>query len=495
MSIKAPSSRLRLAIALVLLVVGGISQPVPAAGEPPGGQGYWVVQRDGTVGAFGGADVHGSPAGSPIGATIVGFAPTPSGQGYWLAGRDGAVFAFGDAVFHGSTGAIRLNQPIVGMAATPTGAGYWLVASDGGIFAFGGARFFGSSGAIRLNQPIVGMAAAPTGEGYWLVAADSGIFAFGGAAFFASGDGRGTNRPAVAMAAVPQGGVGSSISQAEPAPGPDPVERPSPPPPSFDPGPQPSAGAFQVGLIGDTGYTGSQVRTLDEIREDMNRHPLAFVVHDGDIWNQGHPCTDAAYQEMRNTFNGFAHPVIYTPGDNEWSNCEGSTSGKLATVRRLFFPTDETLGQRRLTVTRQHPTFVENARWSQGGVVFATINEPGAAGRGGSHRDANLAWLNATFDEAIAAGSAGVMIAWQDNPFQPSGGRLVKVLKERAKAFGKPVVLVHGDTHDFHIDHPWNDVPGFTRVETFGDTNSGRWVQATVDASNPPVFTFTVMKS
>ena len=147
----------------------------------------------------------------------------------------------------------------------------------------------------------------------------------------------------------------------------------------------------------------------------------------------------------------------------------------------------------RLTVNR-HPEFVENARWRYGGVVFATFNEPGPDGRGGSQRSANLAWLNATFDEAEATGAPGVMIIWQDNPFEPSGGRLTRVLGERAIAFGKPVVLVHGDTHQFRIDHPWSDVPSFTRVETFGDTSSPRWVQATVDPSDPDVFRFDTMR-
>lgn len=84
-----------------------------------------------------------------------------------------------------------------------------------------------------------------------------------------------------------------------------------------------------------------------------------------------------------------------------------------------------------------------------------------------------------------------VIIIWQDNPFSPSGGALYRRLRERAVAFGRPVVLVHGDTHNHRIDQPWSDAPHFTRVETFGTSSSGRWVRATIDPRDPDVFAFS----
>ena len=66
--------------------------------------------------------------------------------------------------------------------------------------------------------------------------------------------------------------------------------------------------------------------------------------------------------------------------------------------------------------------------------------------------------------------------------------------------FGKPVVLVHGDSHYFRIDNPFRPKrePGkpvdpalenFLRVETFGSPNH-HWLQVTVDPTDPNVFTF-----
>ena len=64
-----------------------------------------------------------------------------------------------------------------------------------------------------------------------------------------------------------------------------------------------------------------------------------------------------------------------------------------------------------------------------------------------------------------------------------------------AIAFGKTVVLVHGDSHYFRIDKPLGRRPNvaaienFTRVETFGQPNH-HWLHVTVDPDDPNVFTF-----
>ncbi|GAC1529120.1 MAG: hypothetical protein NVS3B12_01970 [Acidimicrobiales bacterium] len=181
--------------------------PAAAMGmaRTPSGAGYWIVDADGRVTAFGDArDLGSAPA--HLALPIVGMAATPSGAGYWLVAADGGIFSFGDAVFHGSTGAMRLNQPIVGMATTPTGLGYWLVATDGGVFTFGDAVFMGSSGATALAAPVTSMTATSTGDGYWFVATDGEVFSFGRARSSGSATGRPGFGPAVGMAATPDGG-------------------------------------------------------------------------------------------------------------------------------------------------------------------------------------------------------------------------------------------------------------------------------------------------
>jgi hypothetical protein len=185
--------------------IGALTKPAVGAAASPSGGGVWVVAGDGGVFSFGDAQFFGSTGDLRLNQPIVGTAAAASGRGYWLVAADGGIFSFGDATFAGSTGNIRLNQPIVGMARTPSGAGYWLVARDGGIFSFGDATFAGSTGNIRLNQPIVGMAPTASGLGYWLVAADGGIFGFGDATFLGSGAGGPATRTIAGMAATASG--------------------------------------------------------------------------------------------------------------------------------------------------------------------------------------------------------------------------------------------------------------------------------------------------
>ena len=182
--------------------------PVAALTLTGASGGYAVVGRDGSVWTEGqpSPGFHGSMAGIPLAAPVVGAAYTPLHDGYWMVASDGGIFSFGAAGFDGSMGGRPLNRPIVGMAATPDGRGYWEVASDGGIFAFGDAGFYGSTGAMQLVAPIVGMAATADGRGYWLVAADGGIFAFGDAAFHGSAGGQMGLDPVVGMAPTGDGG-------------------------------------------------------------------------------------------------------------------------------------------------------------------------------------------------------------------------------------------------------------------------------------------------
>jgi hypothetical protein len=503
------------------------SAPIVAMASTPSGQGYTLAAADGGVFTFGDAPFKGSLGGRSLNRPIVGMAATPSGQGYWLVAADGGVFTFGDAPFKGSLGGRSLNSPVVGMAATPSGQGYWLVAADGGVFTFGDAPYRGSKGGQSLNRPVVGMAATPSGQGYWLVASDGGVFTFD-APFFGSAGASMIDGPIVGMTIVPDGsgywmadatgdvynfggakysgeaddcplpagivglaasGNGTALTPPPARPNCGLPEAPPPPPPSSE------GSSFQIGLIGDTGYTADQESLFRRARSHINTFPLKFVIHDGDFKSGTSSCTDSKFRSARDTFNGFEAPFIFTPGDNEWKDCSDPL-GRLAFLRSLFFSSSQSLGQNRITLTRQSG-YPENARWVQGNVVFATVNLPGSDGRSSSSSEtsarisADVAWINAAFDQAAQLGSPGVMIAWQDNPFRTAEPKTLAALKSRTKSFGKPVVLVHGDTHSFQIDHPWSDVGNFTRVETYATTQSDRWVLATVNPSSSSVFSFT----
>ncbi len=183
-----------------------LTQPIVGMAAVPGGSSYGLADASGVVYGHGpdGSDCAGVT--KTLNEPIVGIAPVPGGNGCWIAASDGGVFSSGsNARFLGSAGSIHLNQPIVGIATAPDGDGYYLVASDGGVFTFGpGAHFQGSMGGKHLNQPIVGMAVDPTTGGYWLVAKDGGIFSFH-APYLGSLGSVHLNQPIVGMAAAPTG--------------------------------------------------------------------------------------------------------------------------------------------------------------------------------------------------------------------------------------------------------------------------------------------------
>ena len=586
---RTPRPLFRAGLALVATALLGalpvVTTRPPLASASPAvpisrSTGYWLAGGDGSIYPFGSASDRGSLRGKPLTRPVVGMASTPSGAGYWLVGSDGGIFSFGDAAFHGSTGALKLNQPIVGMAATPSGNGYWFVAADGGIFSFGDAAFYGSTGAMKLNKPIVGMAPTPTGKGYWFVASDGGIFSFGDAAFYGSTGAIKLSKPIVGMAASPSGmgywfvasdggifnfGDASFLGSAGetalpagivvmsagllPSPGTTPSTDPTTgttggPGTTATTGPPPTGEAFELGLVGDSGYNAAQYSIFDRVVEHMNSFDLSFVVHDGDFKDPAPACSDDRFTKVKESFNKSKAPFVYTPGDNEWMDCDDmpkpenqmDSVERLGKLREVFFAQDESLGVNRMPLTTQRQQgFPENARWTKEGVVFATLNAPGSNDNTGCpkpsepcdpsviglesnpRRQANATWLGETFDQAQSTNAPAVMIIWQADPWFPGTGAtwkyLLDELRARTIAFGKPVVLVHGDTHVFRIDKggrlnnttgamdgAWNDVPNFTRVETWAggafsaqrpEMNPEKWIRATVDPKSPQVFTFT----
>jgi Family of unknown function (DUF6519) len=200
----------------------------------PTGNGYWLVDSEGSVFAFGDAGSlslnSGGGAGAPSG--IVGIVANPTAtsnsQGYWLVNSAGQVFAYGSAKYYAEVGGGQATKPIVGMDATPDGRGYWLVASDGGVFAFGSAQVL-STGPLPTNHPIIGIAAISQ-QGYWLAASDGEVFAFGSAQALSPGP-LPTDLPIVGIAANSPDGYWLVASNGEVFPFGD-ISLPTGPPPT-----------------------------------------------------------------------------------------------------------------------------------------------------------------------------------------------------------------------------------------------------------------------
>lgn len=299
---------------------------------------------------------------------------------------------------------------------------------------------------------------------------------------------------------------------------------------------------YAVGLWGDLPYSAAQADIgVPNLIADMNSQKLAFSVHDGDL-KAGNgatanppsvPCADELYDRALGYLNALDAPAMFTPGDNDWTDCDRPSNGgfnsleRLDKERQVFFSTPYSAGRKQLkqdvqtdptclayvsgpaagpTVTKPAPC-VENRRWTFKDVTYVTLNVQGSCNNlcdtapnpaeFAARNAANIAWLRAAFAEAKAKESAAVMIISQADPgFDQSDGTraplrnprtlaeanpaldgyktFLTAVREETIAFAKPVAYVHGDSHYFRVDKPLLDANGsrlenFTRVETFGD--------------------------
>jgi hypothetical protein len=240
---------------------------------------------------------------------------------------------------------------------------------------------------------------------------------------------------------------------------------------------------------------------------------------------------------------------MFTTGDNDWTDCDRPSNGGFNSLERLdherqvFFSTPFSLGQHRIRQEVQTEALclgvsgnvpcVENRRWTIGGVTFATMNIQGSCNNlcdtdpdpaeFAARNAATIAWMQETFAEAKQRGSAAIMFISQADPGwdlsdgtraplrnpttlaetdgQPDGFQaFLLALRDQVIAFRKPVAYVHGDSHYFRVDKPFQDAQGrrlenFTRVETFGDNqqngnNDVHWLKVTVDARSREVFSY-----
>ena len=342
-----------------------------------------------------------------------------------------------------------------------------------------------------------------------------------------------------------------------------------------------SANPLTLAVYGDWPYSQDLLAAAPLLIDSINSDPkVRLVMHVGDIHSGSMPCTGADLDPLPATsnpdwnlgifdlFEQFKDPVIYTPGDNEWTDCHKTKEGtsgdplkELASVRSLFFAEPGyTLGGRPKQVLTQaeafdptHSTdaqFVENVMWEESQVVFVTLNVPGSNNdglpwKGGSktvpgnppystdpfvppflneaarnqevaeRTAADMRWLQAAFAQAEVDDAKAVLIGLQANMWDPEallpGGDgltgydgLVQELANLSVDFGRPVLLINGDSHIYGTDTPLADpasttgmihgtqaVPNLRRITVQGSTNKpSEWLRLTIDPRSSQIFSW-----
>jgi len=286
--------------------------------------------------------------------------------------------------------------------------------------------------------------------------------------------------------------------------------------------PASAATNYSFAVIGDVPYGSTQLAKLPSLISQLNAASnVQLVAHLGDITGPPINCTDSYNATIRTQFNRSVAPFVYTPGDNEWADCSRASTGaanplsRLTAVRSTFFPVPgRTLGVTPMAVTAQSG-YPENVTFDKGGISISTLHLVGSYndlavwnGQSGvtsaqqaeeAARDAADSRLIAsTFARAEQNGSRAVVFLTQADMFISTGtsqykaafGSVVRALASGARAYGKPVLLLNGDTHVYRQDKPltssaWLNyygagasVPNLTRITVQAGTTE--WLRVTV---------------
>jgi hypothetical protein len=289
-------------------------------------------------------------------------------------------------------------------------------------------------------------------------------------------------------------------------------------------------GAYEFALIGDYPYTARDERGMPNLMRDIRQQAdLAFVVHLGDLHNpRMTDCSEPLFKARHDLLMDLQHPLIYTPGDNDWADCKDQPQQYLQLIRNIFFSDPQRAGGvngfpvHSQSSGDEFPELVENVMWEHQGVVYASMHMllPALLPFGDEVAEyrqrlirAGEAWMDEAFIMAAERDAKAVFLITQASLWPISGNpQIINLLYpelfeltptfdqfklklvEHVRAFKKPVVMANGDTHYFRIDKPLLDsgddpLQTFTRVEGFG-TPHGHWVRVRVEPDRPEVFSF-----
>jgi len=175
------------------------------------------------------------------------------------------------------------------------------------------------------------------------------------------------------------------------------------------------AHAFRFIALGDMPYRDGDEIRFEQLIQSINRSQPTLSIFVGDTKNGSSPCSNEYLQKIHRLFNTFNQPLVYTPGDNEWTDCHRPSAGafepseRLQFIRQLYFSDTKSLGKNPIRLNRQadiHPRFkefVENAYWLHESTLFVTVHVVGSNNNFSQFTEytrrnqANLAWLEHVF--------------------------------------------------------------------------------------------------
>ena len=298
---------------------------------------------------------------------------------------------------------------------------------------------------------------------------------------------------------------------------------------------------YSFAVIGDIPYGPAQIagfpKVVDEINADKQ---VKLVTHLGDIKDGSSVCSDEYFAQVKTQFDRFADPLVYTIGDNEWTDCHRANNGgynpleRLAKIRSMFFPQPgRTLGEHPAKVSSQADQGIpEDVRFTRADVAFAALHIVGSnnsmapwTGKTGptpeqsaevlARTAAVIESIRDTFAQAREQHNRAVVLLTQADMFDPTVAApafadyfafqpIVQAIARESASFHGPVYLFNGDSHVYNSDKPlaagskWVSLYGVTtpvtnlsRITVDGSTGVNNYLRVTIDPRNPATLTWT----
>lgn len=289
-----------------------------------------------------------------------------------------------------------------------------------------------------------------------------------------------------------------------------------------------STESFRFVALGDMPYAiPDDYLRYERLISAINKLNPSFSIFIGDTKSGSTPCSNEYNAIVKQYFNQFNAPLIYSIGDNEWTDCHRPMAGsydpieRLETLRATFFNTNQSLGKKSILLTRQADTnikyakYVENSYWVKNQFLFVNLHIPGSnnnfeqdersKAEYSERNQANLDWIKNSFALASSKGYKGIILSYQADMFytpnqaiDPSSGYrdTLLLLSSEAQKLKLPTLLIHGDSHRLILDQPLKTInqkhiiENVLRLQVMG-AEQVQAVEITVNPKSEQPFSFT----
>lgn len=239
-----------------------------------------------------------------------------------------------------------------------------------------------------------------------------------------------------------------------------------------------SSSPVTFSVTGDAPYGDAEVPDVQQQFDDHNLYSASsFLVHVGDIFAGSDACAEWRYERMADQLRTLAVPAFIVPGDNETIDCVSPSQGWAYWETHLLGIEGDFCG---VPPVERQSGREENFAFVHSGVLFLGIHLVGGSNSSSVLQD-NADWVESQLQSKAAAVRAAVLFA-QQGP--ESGATFWNQFVPDAAAFGKPVLVVHGNGHHWIQDNPFGQ-PNMMRVQIDRGDEPPVHITVTMDAQSP----------